>query len=71
MLEFEARQMTGDILNITLEWLEAKRRAATSPSSGSYKHVSTVAEASSNDFMTIVKIINLFVSGELLRRSSL
>ena len=55
----------------TLKRLEAKRGAAAGPTSWTYEHVSAAAKASTDAFAAIVKFVNLILSGELPRHSSL
>ena len=70
-LQVEALQITGETLKTTLKRLEAKRGAAAGPTSWTYEHVSAAAKASTDAFAAIVKFVNLILSGELPRHSSL
>jgi hypothetical protein len=70
-IEVEALQITGDTLKMTLKRLDAKRGAAAGPTSWTYEHVSAAAKASSDAFTAILKFVNLILSGELPRHSSL
>lgn len=67
----DALQIGADVMEKTLSRLQAKRGAAGGPSQWTYEHIIAALKASSEAFNAALAFVNLILSGELPRHSTL